>query len=75
MQLTVNIPNEKLFDKILWLLNSFKNDGVEVIVHQEKRANPQESLKGIFPHCADVTKQEQEKDAWKNSVVKKYQKQ
>ncbi len=25
MQLTINISNEQLFDKILWFLNSFKN--------------------------------------------------
>ena len=31
MQLTINISNEQLFDKILWLLNSFKNDGLEII--------------------------------------------
>ena len=33
MQLTINISNEQLFDKILWLLNSFKNDGLEIINH------------------------------------------
>jgi len=31
MQLTINIANEELFDKILWLLNSFKNQGLEII--------------------------------------------
>ena len=31
MQLIINIPNKQLFDKILWLLNSFKNDGLEII--------------------------------------------
>ena len=31
MQLTINISNEQLFDKIVWLLNSFKNDGLEII--------------------------------------------
>jgi len=29
MQLTINIANEELFDKILWFLNSFKNQGLE----------------------------------------------
>ena len=31
MQITLNIPNEQLFNQILWLLNRFKNDGVEII--------------------------------------------
>jgi len=33
MQLTINISNEQLFEKILWLLNSFKNDGLEIIAN------------------------------------------
>ena len=36
MQITLNIPNEKLFEKILWLLNRFKNDGVEIITNMQK---------------------------------------
>ncbi len=31
MQLTINISNEQLFDKILWFLNSFKNQGLEIV--------------------------------------------
>lgn len=30
MQLTVNITNSAIADKILWFLNSFKDKGVEV---------------------------------------------
>jgi len=36
MQLTINISNEQLFDKVLWLLNSFKNDGLEIISNSKK---------------------------------------
>ena len=36
MQLTINISNEQLSDKILWLLNSFKNDGLEIISNSRK---------------------------------------
>jgi len=36
MQLTINIPNEQLFDKIVWLLNSFKNQGLEIIDNKLK---------------------------------------
>ena len=31
MQLTINISNEQLFEKILWFLNSFKNQGLEIV--------------------------------------------
>ena len=31
MQLTINISNEQLFDKIVWFLNSFKNQGLEIV--------------------------------------------
>ena len=62
MQLTINISNEQLFDKIVWLLNSFKNDGLEIIenskerFHSSKKDTPKgldfstfnvESLKGV----------------------------
>ena len=36
MQITLNIPNEQLFEKILWLLNRFKHDGVEIITNIQK---------------------------------------
>jgi len=35
MQLTINIANEELFDKILWFLNSFKNQGLEIITSKQ----------------------------------------
>ena len=31
MQLTINIKNNNNIDKILWMLEHFKNDGVEII--------------------------------------------
>lgn len=37
MQLTINISNEQLFEKILWLLNSFKNDGLEIIENSKDK--------------------------------------
>ncbi|MDQ7084912.1 MAG: hypothetical protein Q9M36_08245 [Sulfurovum sp.] len=37
MQLTINIPNEQLFERIVWLLNSFKNDGLEIIENNPKK--------------------------------------
>ena len=45
MQITLNISNQQLFEKILWLVNRFKNDGVEIITHlqepKDKEKNPQ----------------------------------
>ena len=37
MQLTINISNEQLFEKVLWLLNSFKNDGLEIIANSKDK--------------------------------------
>jgi len=31
MQVAVNFPNETIAQKVLWLLEHFKNDGVEII--------------------------------------------
>ena len=41
MQITLNIPNEQLFEKILWLLNRFKNDGVEIVTSMQRVKQPQ----------------------------------
>ena len=39
MQLTLNISNKQLFDKIMWLLSHFKNDGLEIIVDKQEDDN------------------------------------
>ncbi len=31
MQLTIEIPNQPLYDNILWLLNKFKDDGLKIV--------------------------------------------
>jgi len=31
MQITINFQNETIAQKVLWLLERFKNDGVEII--------------------------------------------
>ncbi|MEA1916322.1 MAG: hypothetical protein U9N42_02210 [Campylobacterota bacterium] len=31
MQLSLNIKNEEIMEKLLWMLEHFKNDGVEII--------------------------------------------
>ncbi len=45
MQITLNIPNQQLFEKILWLVNRFKNDGVEIITHLQKPKEKEKSPK------------------------------
>ena len=47
MQITLNIPNEQLFEKILWLLNRFKNDGVEIITNMQKNKLPKKRNKKL----------------------------
>jgi hypothetical protein len=37
MQITLNIPNEQIFEKILWLLSHFKSDGVEIVDIQKPK--------------------------------------
>ena len=31
MQLTIEIPNQPLYDKIIWFLSKFKDDGLEIV--------------------------------------------
>jgi hypothetical protein len=39
MTITLNVQNEQLFDKVLWLLNHLKNDGLEIITSRTKKRN------------------------------------
>ncbi|CAA6822136.1 MAG: Unknown protein [uncultured Sulfurovum sp.] len=36
MRITLDVPNEQLFEKILWFLNRFKNDGVQIMTIQRQ---------------------------------------
>ncbi len=45
MQLLLNIKNEQVLDKLLWVLEHFKKDGIEICDNPniiEKQFNPQE---------------------------------
>ena len=33
--LTINIANDLLFDKVMWLLEHFKNDGLEIVSKED----------------------------------------
>ena len=48
MTITLNIPNKQLFNKILWLLNHFKNDGLEIITHSRKIIQNQDEPQNKF---------------------------
>ena len=47
MQLTINISNEQLFDKILWFLNSFKNQGLEIVESKRIDSSKNEILQNL----------------------------
>ena len=47
MQLTINISNEQLFDKILWFLNSFKNQGLEIVESRHIDSSKNEILQNL----------------------------
>jgi hypothetical protein len=40
MQLTIEIPNEQLFEKIVWLLNAFKSEGLKIILEDKEKLKP-----------------------------------
>jgi len=71
MTITLNISNEQLFDKILWFLNRFKNDGLEIITHSRKPIQHQEEPKNSFSEFSgmwkdrDITQESIREQAWK----------
>jgi len=74
MTITLNIPNEQLFDKILWLLNRFKNDGLEIITSnkEQNEAIPKPTQKGVdlssfsgMWEDREITQESIRKKAWK----------
>ena len=49
MRLTIEIQNEQLFEKIVWFLNAFKNEGLKIISDGKEKfkfqaQSPQEGL-------------------------------
>ncbi len=55
MIITLDIPNKQLFEKILWLLNRFKNDGVKIIVNDQKN-NSENKKNNYLKQFKEVTK-------------------
>jgi len=71
MTITLNISNEQLFDRILWLLSRFKNDGLEIITNFQGTISAKEEPKNQFSEFAgiwkdrDITQKSIREQAWK----------
>jgi len=71
MTITLNIENEQLFDRILWLLSRFKNDGLEIITDTQKKISTPTESKNRFSEFAgiwkdrDITQESIREQAWR----------
>ena len=72
MQLTIEIPNEQLFNKIVWLLNAFKSEGLKINTHnQTPTLNHEKPSKNQFSEFSgmwkerDITQESIREQAWK----------
>ena len=71
MTITLNIQNEQLFDRILWLLSRFKNDGLEIITDIQKNISTSTKSKNKFSEFAgiwkdrDITQESIREQAWR----------
>ncbi len=82
MQLIVNIKNESIADKIIWLLKSFQDKGVEIKttkdLAQEKETFSDEYIAqnwrriGMNTHSADFDDNEIKYDAYAKFTHDKY---
>ncbi len=54
MQITINISNEQLFDKILWFLNSFKNQGLEIVESKHIDSSKNEILQNLKTSVEEI---------------------
>ncbi|HIO95645.1 MAG TPA: hypothetical protein EYG67_02375, partial [Campylobacterales bacterium] len=70
MTITLNIQNEQLFNRILWLLSRFKNDGLEIITDIQKNISTPTEPKNKFSEFAgiwkdrDITQESIREQAW-----------
>ncbi|HIP40893.1 MAG TPA: hypothetical protein EYG90_00085 [Campylobacterales bacterium] len=71
MTITLNIQNEQLFNRILWLLSRFKNDGLEIITDIQKNISTPTEPKNKFSEFAgiwkdrDITQESIREQAWR----------
>lgn len=72
MTITLNIQNEQLFDKLLWFLNRFTNEGLEIITHTENTPDkpdkpnktPLSEFSGMW-EGRDISQESIREQAWK----------
>jgi hypothetical protein len=69
MTITLNIQNEQLFDKLLWFLNRFTNEGLEIITHrkttpQETKKTPLSEFSGMW-EGREISQESIREEAWK----------
>ena len=57
MRLALEKKNEKILDKLLWMLEHFRGDGVEVLMDQviTKKANPEYTEQYIKENWQELT--------------------
>ena len=71
MTITLNIQNEQLFDRIMWLLSRFKNDGLEIITDIQKNISTPIETKNKFSEFSgiwkdrDITQESIREQAWR----------
>ncbi|CAA6820052.1 MAG: Unknown protein [uncultured Sulfurovum sp.] len=71
MTITLNIQNEQLFNRILWLLSRFKNDGLEIITDIQQNISTPTEPKNKFSEFAgiwkdrDITQESIREQAWR----------
>jgi len=69
MTITLNVQNEQLFDKLLWFLNRFTNEGLEIITHRktsskEPKKTPLSEFSGMW-EGRDISQESIREQAWK----------
>ncbi len=71
MTITLNISNKQLFDKILWFLSHFKNDGLEIsientqnIIQKQEKENPFSEFEGMWEK-REISQESIREEAWK----------
>jgi len=71
MTITLNIPNKQLFDKIVWLLSRFKNDGLEITTENNYAPSPKKEEENPFADFAgmwekrEISQESIREQAWK----------
>jgi len=66
MQLTIEIPNQPLYDKIVWFLSKFKDEGLKIIAPTQNKQRGLDTMQGYSSVEHLVTLQGIGKEIYKN---------